>query len=83
MMTMGLLILPLFFLCLILSNYILNKKFSIDNLLFIIKNGTKIGAIPYGMLNETDKEKVKLYFEKYLNINIDEVEKRLILLPNE
>ncbi|ADG93807.1 hypothetical protein Arnit_2154 [Arcobacter nitrofigilis DSM 7299] len=65
------------------SVFMFYRKFYQDNLVFISKTNEKTGGIAYGLLNKKEQIKVKLYFEKYLNINIDELEQRLILLPNE
>jgi hypothetical protein len=52
-------------------------------LIFITKINEKTGGIAYGLMDKNEQAIVKVYFEKYLNINIDEVEQRLVLLPNE
>lgn len=77
---------PLFlfsFFCSILTLYIITKKIKVDNFLFIMNNGDKLSSIAYNSLNETDRKKVKLYFEKYVNQNIDDLPRRLILIPNK
>ncbi|AXH12591.1 hypothetical protein [Halarcobacter bivalviorum] len=67
----------------ICSIYLSYRKLYLDNLLFITNKNEKIGGVAYNLLNQKEQIKVKLYFEKYLNINIDELEQRLVLIPNE
>ncbi|AXH15460.1 hypothetical protein CP985_06325 [Malaciobacter mytili LMG 24559] len=64
-----------------LSLYIPYQKISIINFVFINNKDEKFGGIAYGLLSLEEQSKVKEYIQKYLNINIDEIEQRLILLP--
>ncbi len=64
-----------------LSLYIPYQKISIINLVFINNKDEKFGGIVYDLLSLEEQNKVKEYIQKYLNINIDEIEQRLILLP--
>lgn len=67
----------------ICSIFLSYRKLYLDNLLFITNKNEKIGGVAYNLLNQKEQIKVKLYFEKYLNINIDDLEQRLVLIPNE
>lgn len=61
--------------------FTLYKKNTIDNLMFINnKKNERLAGIGYGLMNKEEQFRVKLYFEKYLIINIDEVEQRLVFL---
>lgn len=64
-----------------LSLYIPYQKISIINFVFINNKDEKFGGIVYDLLSLEEQSKVKEYIQKYLNINIDEIEQRLILLP--
>lgn len=71
------------YICSFLSIYVFTKGFVINNILFIMENGERIGSITYALLNKKDKRKVDFYFRKYLDVNVDEIEKKTILLPSE
>ena len=60
--------------------FILYKKNTIDNLMFINNKNERLAGIGYGLMNKEEQFRVKLYFERYLIINIDEVEQRLVFL---
>ena len=66
-----------------LGVFIFYQKLYHDNLIFITKTNEKSGGIAYGLMDENEQNEVKLYFERYLNININKLEERLILLPSE
>ncbi|AXH15462.1 hypothetical protein CP985_15040 [Malaciobacter mytili LMG 24559] len=59
---------------------ILYKKKYIDNLMFTNNKNERFAGIGYRLMNEKEQRKVTLYFEKYLNINIDEIEQKLVFL---
>jgi len=62
--------------------FIRYRKFYHNNIIFITNNGIFAG-IAYRLLNSEEKSKVDLYFKKYLNINLDEVETRWIFIPDK
>lgn len=66
-----------------ISVYILYQKKLINNLVFVINKNEKFGGIAYTVLNSEEKSKVDLYFKKYLNTNLDEVETRWIFIPDK
>ncbi|MFX4230466.1 hypothetical protein ACOL3I_03145 [Aliarcobacter butzleri] len=66
-----------------ISVYILYQKKLINNLVFVINKNEKFGGIAYTVLNSEEKNKVDLYFKKYLNTNLDEVETRWIFIPDK
>lgn len=66
-----------------ISVYILFQKKLINNLVFVINKNEKFGGIAYTVLNSEEKSKVDLYFKKYLNTNLDEVETRWIFIPDK
>ncbi|MEV9498020.1 hypothetical protein [Aliarcobacter butzleri] len=66
-----------------ISVYILYQKKLINNLVFVINKNEKFGGIAYTVLNSEEKSKLDLYFKKYLNTNLDEVETRWIFIPDK
>ncbi|RZV19859.1 hypothetical protein [Aliarcobacter butzleri] len=72
----------IFVLIIFICTYITHKKIFVDNLVFITEKEI-ISGIGYELLNLEEKSKVDLYFKKYLNINLDEVETRWIFIPDK
>ncbi|ADG93802.1 hypothetical protein Arnit_2149 [Arcobacter nitrofigilis DSM 7299] len=56
------------------------KRNTIDNLMFFNNKNERLSGIGYGLMNKEEEFKVKLYFEEYSNINIDEVKEKLVFL---
>lgn len=72
----------IFLLIIFICTYIIHKKIFVDNLVFITEKEI-ISGIGYELLNLEEKSKVDLYFKKYLNTNLDEVETRWIFIPDK
>ncbi|MFY9075876.1 hypothetical protein OZZ08_13030 [Malaciobacter mytili] len=67
----------------ILSLYILYRRTSSINLIFINNKDEKFGGIAYDLLSLEEQSKVKEYIQKYLNINIDEIEQKFFFFPDK